>query len=143
MRESYVHHTRVLSLALGVMLTAASCGHSAKEDVSPEYQASLAARQCYEALYLHNRPESFLYGRAQMGSMPDDFRQQLLEAYRSHVRQVEYAHQGVTAVDVVRAQVDTTLQCVQVFLALDYGDGEREEMVVPMVAGSEGQWRMK
>ena len=125
-----------------VVLTAACSGGSA-EDNTPEFQASLAAKQSYEALYVEGRPEVFLYSRVHYGEMPDDFRQQLLEGYRSHLRQVERANRGVKAVDVIRAQMDTTLNCMQVFLSLTYGDGRREEVMVPMVLDAEGRWRLQ
>ena len=85
-----------------VVMTAACSGGSAGDN-TPEFQASLAAKQSYEALYVEGRPEVFLYSRVHYGEMPDDFRQQLLEGYRSHLRLVERANRGVKAVDVIRA----------------------------------------
>lgn len=131
------------SLWLAAISLTTACTGGAKEDNTPEFQASLAAKQSYEALYVEGRPEAFLYNRVHYGEMPDDFRQQLLEGYRSHLRQVERTHQGVKTVDVIRAQMDTTLSCMQVFLSLTYGDGRREEVVVPMVSDTEGRWHLQ
>lgn len=133
--------TRLLS-ALAVVVMLWGCG-GAKQDNSPEFQASLAARQSYEALYVEGNAEAFLMRRLQYNEMPEEFRQQLVEVYSSHRRQVERQHQGVQAVDVVRAEEDTTLNCMQVFLSLTYGDGRREEVMVPMVLDAEGRWRMQ
>lgn len=130
-------------LWLAAVVTTAACSGGSAEDNTPEFQASLAAKQSYEALYVEGRPEVFLYSRVHYGEMPDDFRQQLLEGYRSHLRQVERANRGVKAVDVIRAQMDTTLNCMQVFLSLTYGDGRHEEVMVPMVLDAEGRWRLQ
>ena len=131
------------TLGLVVALLMTACAGGSNDENTPEYQASLAAKQSYEALYLENRPEAFLSKRVHYGDMPNDFQQQLLDGYRSHLRQVERMHQGVKAVDVIRAQMDTTLQCMQVFLSLTYGDGSGEEVVVPMVVDADGHWRLQ
>ena len=73
-------------LWLAAVVTTAACSGGSAEDNTPEFQASLAAKQSYEALYVEGRPEVFLYSRVHYGEMPDDFRQQLLEGYRSHLR---------------------------------------------------------
>ncbi len=125
------------------LLLLTACGGGAKEDNSPEFQASLAAKQYYEALYVGNRAETFLNGRADAHAMPADFRQQLLEDYEDHRRQVEREHQGVKAVDVVRAEMDLSLGLMQVFLSFTYADGQHEEVVVPMIVDGDGRWRMK
>ena len=136
---------RLARTALGLVVTAmmTACIGGSDRDNTPEYQASLAAKQSYEALYVEGRPEAFLSNRVHYGDMPNDFQQQLLDGYRSHLHQVDRMHQGVKAVDVIRAQMDTTLQCMQVFLSLTYGDGSREEVVVPMVVDADGHWRLQ
>ena len=95
------------------------------KSLTDEEAASHQAQQCYEALY-SNQAETFLKGRANVDEMPEGFRQELLETYRHHAHQVEQAHQGVRSV----------------FLALSYGDGTKEQIVVPMVKCG-GEWRMK
>jgi hypothetical protein len=99
------------------------------------------AKECYEALYA-NRPADFIKGRAGVASMPSDYCEQLLAACRCHLRQVDSLRQGVRSVSVSRAERDTSLHVVEVFLLLTYGDGSREEVVVPMVEHN-GQWKMK
>ena len=46
------------------------------------------------------------------------------------------------AVSAPRAQMDSTLQQMQVFLILQYADSTQEEIVVPMVEHN-GRWQMK
>lgn len=108
---------------------------------SPEELASASAKSSYEALYNHH-PELFLNGRAGANEMPQSYRHQLLDAYRLHTKEVDGKHQGVKRITVSHAQRDSTLQLIQVFLMLEYGDSTREEIVVPMVE-HHGQWLMK
>ena len=128
-------------LLLMSMMLLASCA-KAPEDNSPEYQASQAAKKCYETLYLEGHTTAFLDGRASATVMPPAFRKDLLQTYNRHVRQVQAERQGVRAVEVARAQVDSILHVTDVFLTLTYGDGSKEEILVPMVQ-LDGQWRMK
>ena len=128
--------------ACGLLLLAA-CGGGNREENPPEYEASLAAKLSYEALYLDGKVETFLNGRLHSGEMPEDFRQQLIDSYNSHLRQVEREHHGVRTTEVIRAEKDTSLDCMQVFLAITYVDGVREEIVVPMVTDDDGRWHMK
>ena len=55
----------------------------------------------------------------------------------------EQLHKGVKKFTATRAQMDSTMQVMQVFMQLDYGDGTQEEVVVPMITDEGGQWRMK
>ncbi|MBR1415872.1 MAG: hypothetical protein IJ570_08435 [Prevotella sp.] len=117
----------------------ACCGQQAP--LTPEEQASQAAKRCYEALY-NGHPEAFLNGRLQASAMPQSYRQQQLDVYRQHAAQMEKQHSGVRRIDVSRAAMDSTLNVMQVFLQLAFGDNTMEEIVVPMVE-HEGQWMMK
>jgi hypothetical protein len=128
---------------LPALLLCLACGSGDRQENTPEWQATLAAKQCYEALYIQKQPEGFLYGRLHVGELPQDYRQQLLEAYRGHIRLVERQHGGVKTVDMARTALpDSTLGVMQVFLQLRFNDGKTEEVVVPMVDDG-GRWRMK
>ena len=131
-----------MAVALLVLCLLAACGKG-KAPQTEEERASLAAKECYEALYLNGHPETFLYGRINASLMPQSFRQQLLTGYKQHLRQVEQQRKGVSSIDVVRAQADTSLQVMQVFLSLGYGNGTKEEIVVPMVKAADGSWHIK
>ena len=130
----------VLSSVLALLLLG-GCISNSGEDSSPEFQASLKAKQCYEALY-DGRVETFLNGREHAAEMPQGFRQQLLDGLKQHVREVDREHKGVRGIEVTRAVVDSTLGVTQVFLCINYGDGSLEEIVVPMV-GHDKEWHMK
>lgn len=127
-----------LSLSLCTLFLAA-CGKAPA--ASPEELASAVAKSSYEALYNHH-PELYLDARAGADEMPQSYRSQLLDAYRLHTKEVESRHKGVKRISVSDAQRDSTLQLMQVFLVLEYGDSTHEEIVVPMVE-HQGQWLMK
>lgn len=113
-----------------------NCGEASREDKAKE-----AAREYYAAL-LEGDYQAFLNGRAHMDSIPDSFREQLLTAFKQFMRQQEEAHQGVVSFVPTRAEDDSLLQVMQVFMMVNYGDSTREEIVVPMVE-YQGKWMMK
>lgn len=114
----------------------AACGSK-----SAEQQAMAVAQKSYEALRQGSYDE-FLSARAFSASLPDGYREQLLTACRQYVHQLQSEHGGWQKVEATRAQMDSTLNLMQVFLTQQYADGSTEEIVVPMVL-EEGKWRMK
>jgi len=74
--------------------------------------------------------------------LPDDYREQLLTGYKQFMAQQQKTHQSIRSVQTTNARMDSTLQLMQVFLLLEYGDSTQEEIVVPMVE-HDGRWRMK
>ena len=122
-----------------VSLLLYSCSNG--EQKSAEDMAMDAALRCYEALY-NNLPEVYLSERIGVDEMPSEYHQELLEVYRQHVKEVNREHQGVKSVKASQATMDTTLNVMQVFLMLNYGDNTKEEIVVPMVECN-GKWMLK
>lgn len=126
------------------VLFMAACGTKevpVPEETSPEILASEAAQASYSALY-RGRVAAFLEGRVHANQMPEGYREQLLDAYSQHVDEVKAQHQGVVDVKATRAEMDTSLGVMQVFLTLTYGDDTKELIVVAMVE-DHGEWKMK
>lgn len=133
--------TAICSMILTVMLL----GCTAKEPApAPDegIQARAVALKCYKALYIENRAETFLLGHASTGSLSDEHRQQLLQLYSQHVLKVNRQHGGVTRIEFTRAERDTALNVMQVFLKMSFGDATDEEVMVPMVLTND-KWYMK
>ena len=126
---------RILLLLMVIRLVA--CGGAE----SPEEAAMKAAEEYYNGLK-DGDYEAFLAGRADMEGMPASFNEQLLVVYKQFVRQQEEAHVGITSFTASRAQMDSALQMMQVFLMVNYADSTQEEIVVPMVE-RQGEWKMK
>jgi hypothetical protein len=133
---------RLLPLVLLAIL-AAACSQG-NGTTNAEDAAMREAKSCYEALYLKGEPEVFLDGHANASAMPQEYREQLTEALRHHLRSVGSDRQGVTAVKVLNAEMDSSLQVMQVFLSLTYGNDTQEKIVVPMVrTAPKGKWMLK
>lgn len=121
---------------LAVLVFLVGCGKA-----SPEELASLAAEGYYRHLTA-GEYEQFLQGKAGADSLPEDYREQLLTGYKQFMAGQQKSHQGIRSVQTTNARMDSTLQLMQVFLLLEYGDSTQEEIVVPMVE-HDGRWRMK
>ena len=128
---------KVVAVAvLTVLLALQGCG-----GVTPEEQALLAAKGYYEHLAA-GEYEAFLEGRAGADSLPADYREQLLAAYKQFVFRQRDEHGGIREIQAGRAAADTMHHVVQAFLMLCYEDGTIEEIAVPMVENG-GKWRMR
>jgi len=108
---------------------------------TPEAAAMDSAQQSYESL-LKGDYESFLAGRADVEQMPESYRQQLMTTYKQFITQQQEAHGGIASITASRAEMDSTLQLMQVFLMVCYSDSTLEEVLVPMVERN-GEWKMK
>ena len=128
---------RILLFTL-LLLPLAAC----TRQLSPEEAAMEAAQACYDRL-LEGDYDAFLSFRADIDKFPEAMRPQLADAYRMYMATEEKMHKGVKKFTATRAQTDSTTHVMQVFMSLDYGDGTQEEVVIPMVATPEGQWKMK
>ena len=128
-------------LLLLLIAVLAACGGEAP---SSGELASQAAKTYYDQL-LAGDYDGFLNGRAGTGGIPDSYREQLLASLRQFMAQQQQAHQGIESVAVSTSTapgIDSTLNIMQVFLVLCFGDSTQEEIVVPMVE-QDGEWKMK
>lgn len=108
---------------------------------TPEELASLAAEGYYRHL-MKGEYEQFMKGKDGLDRMPEDYREQMLAAYKQYMAQQQEVHRGILDVRVSNAKTDSSLHLTNVFLVLCFGDSTNEEIVVPMVE-REGRWRMR
>lgn len=108
---------------------------------SPEELASLAAKGYYNHL-INGEYDHFLEGKIGVDSIPNDYRDQLLIAYKQFVALQEKDHHGIREIRISNVKTDTLQKYTSVFLILCFGDSTNEEIVVPMVEHN-GSWRMK
>lgn len=94
--------------------------------------AAQAAKVYYEQL-LKGDYNSFVNGRYQPTDIPGSYRRQLIVNARMFVAQQEKEHQGIKTVAVADGRADTAKHVANAFLTFTYGDGTREQIVVPMV----------
>lgn len=108
---------------------------------SPEELASLAAKGYYNHL-INGEYDHFLEGKIGVDSIPNDYRDQLMIAYKQFVALQEKDHHGIREIRISNVKTDTLQKYTSVFLILCFGDSTNEEIVVPMVEHN-GSWRMK
>lgn len=94
--------------------------------------AANAAKTYYEQL-LKGDYGSFVDGRYQPTAMPESYRQQLIANAKMFVGQEEKEHKGIKSVSVADGRADTAQHVANAFLTFSYGDGTKEQVVVPMV----------
>lgn len=126
--------------AVLVLLSLMSCGNASDEELAR--QAAKEAAERYYDYLLDGRYDQFLNGRFGMDSIPDNYREQLLAGYEQFMAQQQEQHGGIRSFKVNNASMDSTLQLMQVFVVLNYGDDTQEEIVLPMVERN-GEWKMR
>ena len=109
--------------------------------LTPEEQASLAAKGYYEHL-IEGDWDAYMEGVNGADGAPADYMEQLRASAKQYVQRLKQLHQGVQSIEVASIRTDSTVQCTQVFLVLNFGDATHEEICVPMVENN-GRWRMK
>ena len=115
--------------------------------VSQEWQAATEAQKYYEYLAAGDAVR-FLEGKAGSSQLPAAYGEQLLKAIEQYQEEIKQKHGGILSVSISDNSVnpdDTTHadSLVNAFLILCYADSTQEEILVPMVQVSEGEWRMK
>lgn len=118
----------------------AACGGK-DSGITAAQVAAHAAKVYYDQL-LHGDYGSFVDGRYQPGKLPQGYRAQLIANAKMFVGQQEKEHKGIKSVAVADAKADTARHVANAFLTFTYGDGTKEEVVVPMVE-SKGVWYMR
>ena len=117
------------------------CGCS-QQDQSSEEQAGIAAKEYYDRL-LAGDIDGFLKGKADMDSVPADYRSQMYAACEQYKKELDETHGGVAAITVSNARKDSTQQMMmQAFLLLNFRDSTKEEIIVPMVQRGE-VWKLR
>lgn len=143
-RNRVVRLSRCVAAALlfpSIGLLALSCS-GGMTDVERAQEGARVAAEVYYNLLINGDYRQFLEGRAGADSIPESYSEQLVAGYRQFMAEQQREHQGISSLQATRAEMDTTLQVVQVFLQLCYGDSTQEEIVVPMVS-YKGVWMMK
>lgn len=116
----------------------AGCG---QEEADPNAVAGQAARTYYEYLVKGNC-EAWVDGFYQPDSLPGSYRSQLVDAAKMLVAQQKEERGGMKSVDLVSAKADTAARSAQAILLMHYGNGSKEQVVVPLVM-RKGLWYLR
>ncbi len=120
---------RLFFFLLFPLLAACSGKPSGPDEAS---LAAQAAKVYYDQL-LKGDYGSFVDGRYQPTPMPESLRQQLIANAKMFLAQQEKDHKGIKSVSVTDGRADTAKHVANAFLTFTYGDGTKEQVVVPMV----------
>ena len=112
-----------------------------KEGPKPDDVAGQTALLYYEQL-LQGKYGDFVDAFHRADSIPESYRQQLIDNAKMFIAQQREEHLGIDSVRLVRAQADTARHAANAYLMLCFKDSTREEIVVPLVE-HHGVWMMK
>lgn len=108
---------------------------------APSDVAAQAAKEYYAQL-LSGKYDHYVDGFYRPDSIPNSYRQQLIDNAKMFLGQQKTDRRGILDVRVVNAMADTAKRSANVFLLFAYGDSTSEEIVVPMVM-HKGVWYMR
>ena len=123
---------REFILFLFIALWLSACGNSSSGPADSDLAAQ-TAKVYYDQL-LNGDYGSFVAGRYQPTELPASYREQLIVNARMFIEQQEKEHKGIKSVSVAGGVADTTRHMADAFLIFTYGDGTKEQVVVPMVS---------
>lgn len=121
------------------LLALAACKPEPPADETPF--AAAAARESVQLL-IDGRYDDYVAAAASSDSLPANYRRQLALAAKQLAWQQTKLHQGMCGATIQRAEADSTLGAILVYINIAYRDSTKEEIVVPMVK-KDGKWRMK
>lgn len=128
---------RKILLLFFIALVSFSCN----KEKDPGQLAASAAKNYYEQL-INGKWDGYVNGLYNPDTIPDNYRQQLIENAKMFVGQMDDEHSGLKRVHIEDAKVDTARHTANVFLIFHYGDSTTEEVVVPMVE-AKGKWKLR
>lgn len=129
---------RTICTLLSCLALAAACK---KEEIRPEEIALQAAKAYYEQL-LHSEYEAYVDGTLKGDSVSPAYRQQLVLNMQMYVERQNAEHKGISRVQALRAVYDSSAHTSDAFLAIEFVDSTKEEIVVPMVE-RDGVWYLR
>lgn len=125
-------------LSAAVLLMLAACG---KKHIDPNELMGNVAKLYYGYL-VEGKYDAFVDGFYQPDSIPGSYREQLITNARMFAGVMDGQHKGLKSVSLTRAVADTARHTGHAFLIMHFGDGTKEEVVVPMVE-HQGNWMMR
>lgn len=99
------------------------------------------AKQYYDQM-INGQYDAYVDGLYQPDSIPESYRLQLIDNAKMFMEQQRREHQGLREVSVVSATVDEDAQVADVFLLMTFGNGDTEQVLVPMIE-HDGVWFMR
>lgn len=129
---------RILILFTAIALTLTACD---KKHINPDEVMGNAAKIYYGYL-IEGKYEAYTDGFYQPDSIPRSYREQLITNAKMFAALMKEQHEGLKSVTLASAKADTARHVGHAFLVMHFGDGTKEEIVVPM-AECQGKWMLR
>lgn len=107
----------------------------------PSEVVGQTAKLYYDYL-LQGRYREFVDGMNFPDSIPEQYRSQLVDNAKMYMSLQKKEHRGIQQVDCIQVKLDSVKHEANVFLSFTYGDGNVEQILVPMVERN-GIWYMR
>ena len=127
-------------LVLATTLLAAACGKSGKT-IDHGMIAARAAKVYYESL-IAGKSALFMDGILLPDTIPGSYRDQMLMNFRQFCDRMEEQHHGIDSISIHHTEFNGRDSTANAYLLFHFGDGGREQIVVPMVK-KKGLWYMR
>ncbi|MBQ7422090.1 MAG: hypothetical protein IJV27_08115 [Prevotella sp.] len=128
-------------MCVGFLLLASSALFFACKKTDQAEVAANTAKLYYEYL-LQGKYNDYVSGLYQTDSIPQDYYDRLAENAEMFMEQQQKEHKGIREVRINDARFDEETNTAEVFLSLVFGDGNIEQVLVPMIE-SGGLWLMR
>ena len=130
---------RKLIILITAMAAITACNSVKEEDNS---EVALQTAKAYYDLLLTERYDDFVAGMAGTDSIDSTYHEQMVANTALFVEAQNQFHKGMVSFTPVRAERDSTLQCINALLSVTFADSTRETISVPMIERN-GVWYMK
>ena len=129
---------RTLLFISAALLLLAACG---RKQPDPGEVMDRVAKAYYDYLIQGNY-EAYVDGFYQPDSIPGSYREQLIANAKMFVGLMDEQHKGLKSVSLASAKADTARHAGSAFLIMQFGDGTKEEVLVPMTEHN-GNWMLR
>ena len=129
---------KTLLFISAALLLLAACG---RKQPDPNEVMGRVAKAYYDYLIQGNY-EAYVDGFYQPDSIPGSYREQLIANAKMFVGLMDEQHKGLKSVSLASAKADTASHAGSAFLIMQFGDGTKEEVLVPMTEHN-GNWMLR
>ncbi len=127
------------SLLFGILLPVllASC----RTNADSEKEVKRVAEQCYSYL-LNGNYEAYVDAAYHAAPLRAEERAERIDNLKMFAAKEQEERKGIISAEASRAEVSLEDSCADVFLLLTYGDGTREQVLLPLVR-RRGLWYLR
>ena len=131
-----------LSLFIALCLTTSCSNRTNNAAQLPTSEgADTMAIACYK-MQVNGLFDDYVKAMHSCDGTTDAYKERIIVMLRQHQKQINDEKQGVSNVQVLRTELHNNGRMANVFLNVNYKDGSKEEVMLPMIFDGK-QWRMQ